>query len=75
MLPVISIPLDIPDVKVLKIETDRAGDYIITVESTLRSIKCHKCGQEIHRFHSYDEEIILRHLPIFRTPDIAYITA
>lgn len=64
MTPAISIPLDIPDVKILKIKVNKAGDYIITVESTLRSAKCHKCGREIHHFHGYDGKIVLRHLPI-----------
>ena len=32
----ISIPLDIPDVQGLNVKTNRAGDYIITVESTLK---------------------------------------
>lgn len=65
MNQVISIPLDIPDVKVLKIETNKASDYIITVESTLKSTQCRKCGREIHYLHGYDEEITLRYLPIF----------
>ena len=64
MTPTISIPLDIPDVRVLKIETNKAGDYIITAKSTLRSAKCHKCGREIHYLHGHDEEISLRYLPI-----------
>lgn len=60
----ISIPLDIPDVNVLKVETNEAGDVIITVESTQEGTRCGKCGREIGKFHGHDEEIQLRHLSI-----------
>jgi transposase len=60
----ISIELDIPDVQVLDVKTNKAGDYIITVESTLKSAKCRQCGREITRFHGHDKWITLRHLPI-----------
>lgn len=64
MFPKLSIPLDLPDVRVLDIKTNQSGDYIITVESTLESTSCHQCGQEISKFHSHDRAITLRHLPI-----------
>lgn len=64
MPPMISLPLDIPDVRVLDVKTNKAGDYIITVESTLNSAKCRKCGREITGFHGHDKWITLRHLPI-----------
>jgi transposase len=64
MPPQISIPLDLPDVRVLQTEMDPTGDYIITVESTLESTKCRKCGREITQFHGHDDGIRLRHLPI-----------
>jgi len=60
----ISIPLDIPDVQVLNVETNRAGDCIITVESTLNHAYCRTCGRKITRFHGHDDWITLRHLPI-----------
>ncbi len=60
----ISIPLDIPAVRVLETEVTPAGDFVITVESTLGSARCRKCGKEITEFHCYDEWISLRHLPI-----------
>ena len=62
--PIISIPLDIPDVRVLGTEITATGDLIITVESTLGSAICHKCGRETTEFHSSDRWITLRHLPI-----------
>lgn len=64
MFSKVSIPLDIPDVEVVDIKTNKRGDYIITVESTLTSATCHQCGREISKFHSHDRAITLRHLPI-----------
>jgi transposase len=60
----ITIPLDIPDVRVLKIEQNDPGDCTITVESTLAGTKCRQCGREITELHGMDEAITLRHLPI-----------
>jgi transposase len=60
----VSIPLDIPDVQVIDIKTNKRGDYIITVESSLDSATCQRCGREISKFHSHDRAITLRHLPI-----------
>lgn len=60
----ISIPLDIPDVRVLETEVTPTGDFVITVESTLNSATCRKCGRETTEFHSFDRSITLRHLPI-----------
>jgi len=62
--PEIRFPLDLPNMKVLKMETNQAGDYIITVESTLTSTNCRECGREVEEFHGYGRWIELRHLPI-----------
>lgn len=64
MFSKISIPLDITDVQVLDIQTNKRGDYIISVESEVQSAICHRCGREISKFHSHDRAITLRHLPI-----------
>ena len=64
MFSKVSIPLDIPDVQVVNIKTNKQGDYVITVESTFESATCHQCGREISKFHSHDRAITLRHLPI-----------
>jgi transposase len=64
MFSKVSIPLDIPDVQVLDIKTNKRGDYVITVESELESATCRRCGREISKFHSHDRAITLRHLPI-----------
>ena len=38
----ITVPLDIPDVQVLQTQITRQGEFIITVESTLSSARCHR---------------------------------
>lgn len=60
----ISLPLDIPNVDVLETRINRAGDVIITVESTRKGTKCRRCGRKIDKFHGHDDEIELQHLPI-----------
>jgi transposase len=40
------------------------GDYYISVQSTQKGTVCRKCGKFIDKFHGYDKEIVLRHLPI-----------
>ena len=58
------IPLDIPDVTIQTVETDRHGDFVITVKSTVEGTACHKCGKKITKVYGDDREITLRHLPI-----------
>lgn len=58
------IQLNIPDVKILNIETTKTNDLVITVKSMKKSTRCHKCGQNITKIHGYGEAIMLRHLPI-----------
>ena len=60
----LSFPLDLPNVRVVQTETNKRGDYIITVESTLNSTSCHQCGREIKQSHGHGRWITLRHLPI-----------
>jgi transposase len=62
--PLISIPLDIPDVRVLQTELTKTGELILTVESTLTSTTCRRCGRTITERHGVDEPRLLRHLPI-----------
>ena len=63
--PLISIPLDIPDVRVLQTELTKESELIITVESTLVSTTCRRCGRTIREPHGVDEPRLLRHLPSF----------
>jgi transposase len=62
--PTIAIPLDIPDVRVLRTELTREQDLIIEVDSTLTTAVCRRCGRTITEFHGYDQPIQLRHLSI-----------
>lgn len=63
-LPLISIPLDIPDVRVLQTELTKDGEFILTVESTIPNTTCRSCGRTITERHGVDEPRRLRHLPI-----------
>lgn len=63
MPPMIEFPLDLPEVRVLKTELKKR-EIVITVESTRPYAICSRCGQKTFEFHSYDEPIRLRHLPI-----------
>ncbi len=56
--------LNIPSVKVEKVEVDREGNYRITVHSTEEGTLCHKCGKPIHKPYGLGELITLRYLPI-----------
>jgi len=62
--PFISIPLDIPDVRVLQTDLTQADEFILTVESTLESTTCRRCGRTITEPHGEDRPRLLRHLPI-----------
>lgn len=60
----IAIPLDIPDVHVLRTELTTDQALIIEVECTPTTALCRRCGRTITAFHGYDPPIQLRHLPI-----------
>jgi transposase len=60
----VTIPLDLPDVKVVGVEERASGEYVIRVESTQAWARCHRCGQISTESHGRDEPITLRHLPI-----------
>ena len=61
----LTVPLDLPDVRVLTQRMLEEGTVLIEVESTLRTSPCHRCGRMIDRFHRFDRSIRLRHLPVF----------
>lgn len=65
--PQIQIPLDLPNVQVEQCEQTPQG-LVITVVSTCKTAACRRCGRIIDKFHGYDKEITLRHLPIFDRP-------
>lgn len=58
------IPLDIPDVTIENVTTNRLGHIEITVKSTVEGTPCHRCGTMTTQLYSEDREITLRHLPI-----------
>jgi zinc-finger of transposase IS204/IS1001/IS1096/IS1165 len=58
------IPLDIPDVTIENVTTNRLGHIEITVKSTVEGVPCHQCGKMSTKFYGEDREITLRHLPI-----------
>jgi transposase len=64
----ITIPLGIPDVRVLQTSTGERGEIIITIESTKAGTRCHKCGKWITKLHGRDEWVMIRHLPVFGRP-------
>ena len=64
----ITIPLDIPDVRVLQTSLNERGEIIITIESTKAGTQCRKCGKQITKLHGRDEWVTIRHLPAFGRP-------
>lgn len=64
----ISIPLDIADVRVLQTELTKQGELILTVESTLTSTTCRRCGATLTQQHGVDQPRLLRHLSILGHP-------
>lgn len=64
----ITIPLDIPDVRVLQTQLTAQGEFVITVESTLTSAVCHRCGQIIRKSYGTDDWVTVQHLPILGRP-------
>jgi transposase len=63
----ISLPLDIEDVEVLKVELD--GETIhIQVESSLKYARCEQCGRKIVTFHGHGDWVKVQHLPSFGRP-------
>jgi transposase len=61
----VTVPLGIPDVRVLNTEINEHGELIITVESTKDGVACHQCGHLSKKFHGHDSWVIVRHLPVF----------
>ncbi len=60
----ISIPLGIPDVDVLKVEQNERGDYIVTIKSKQIGTICQYCGRKIKKSNGHGRWIKLRHLSI-----------
>lgn len=61
----VKVPLDIPDVRVLKTEMNQNGELIITIESTKAGTTCRVCGRWISKSHGHADWVTVRHLPVF----------
>lgn len=59
-----SLALDIRDVRVSSVQQNEHDDYIITVESMQNGSTCQHCGRKITKFHGHGRWIELRHLSI-----------
>ena len=64
----ITIPLNIPDVRVLHTAMNERGEIVITIESTKIGTKCRKCGKLVKKLHGRDEWVQVRHLPAIGRP-------
>jgi transposase len=63
-LPTIAIPLDLPDVDVIRTDVTSSRELVIEVRSTLTTTTCRKCQRTLTNSVSTDRPIRLRHLPI-----------
>jgi transposase len=63
----IEIPLDLPEVRILKSELN-GQEIVITVESTREWAICPRCGERTREFHGFGRQLRLRHLPILGRP-------
>jgi transposase len=66
--PQVTIPLDIPDIQVIKSEINFANELIITVENTKMSTVCSRCGRVARKFQGHDAWVKVRYLPVFGHP-------
>jgi transposase len=64
----VTVPLDIPDVRVIRTEMNKQGELMITIESTKGGVTCRHCGRWLSKFHGHDDWVIVRHLPVFGRP-------
>jgi transposase len=61
----VTIPLGIPEVRVLRTEINARGELVITFESTKSGTSCRKCERWITKPHGHDDWVTIRHLPVF----------
>jgi transposase len=58
------ISLDIPDIEILSSEVNEDNEIILTIQSTIGGVHCHRCGNWIEKIHSHEEPILIRHLSV-----------
>ena len=66
--PMVSVPLDIPDVRILSTDLSALQELVITIESTKTGVACRVCGIWTTQLHGHDDWIVVRHLPVFGRP-------
>ena len=66
-MAVITIPLDLLDVEIIKLETNTDNDFIITVKN-IKPTVCNKCKKKMTKIHGYGDTIFARHVPLFEQP-------
>jgi transposase len=64
----VTVPLDIPNVRIVRTEMNANNELIITIESTNHGVACPRCGQWIEKFHGHDAWVTVRRLPVFGRP-------
>jgi transposase len=64
----VTVPLDIPNVRIVRTEMNTNNELLITIESTKHGVACRVCGQWIEKFHGHDAWVTVRHLPVFGRP-------
>jgi transposase len=64
---VITIPLDVPDIEIIKLETNTDNDLIITVKN-IKPTTCNKCKKKMTKIHGYADTIFARHVSLFEQP-------
>ncbi|MDZ4720044.1 MAG: ISL3 family transposase [Roseiflexaceae bacterium] len=64
----ITIPLDIPEVRILRVGQTSDGEYLIAVESTRTTTACRRCGCLLTEAAGHDAARRVRHLAILGRP-------
>jgi hypothetical protein len=64
---------DSSETKITKIEKDKFGDILITVETTEDHVVCRSCGKKIYKRHGVDRERKLKYFPAFGDRPHRYI--
>ena len=62
--PKITIPLDIPNVDLIEVSQNQAGNWLLTVAAQSKMTECGVCKKPIECKHGKGRMITLRHLPI-----------
>ncbi len=62
----LTVPLDLPDARVLAHQMLKDGTVLIEMKNNLQTTRrCHRCSRAIDQFHRFDRPIQLRRLPVF----------